>query len=170
MNFNNELNRIKELAGIQSSKPVNEGIPPQLEMVDKLSKDGFTAKIYKDTVNNQFIAKFFDNGIYSGDEYDLEDDDMNSVIAYAKRSLGDVSKSDIDQLRTYLESNDLYEGLKLKNKFEHENKQAKVYYDNEWDEFRVKFYTNGKYDGQDSDYFCDDLDDAVSTASSWVKK
>lgn len=45
------------------------------------------------------------------------------------------------------------------------NNTAKIYRDTEWEEYRVKFYRDGKYLGADADYHCDDIEDAVGTAN-----
>ena len=45
------------------------------------------------------------------------------------------------------------------------NNTAKIYRDTEWKEFRVKFFRANDYLGEDADYYCDDKDDAVQTAT-----
>lgn len=47
------------------------------------------------------------------------------------------------------------------------NRMAKVYRDKDWDEFRVKHYTDGKHHKQ-ADYHTGDLDDAQATAKHWL--
>lgn len=47
---------------------------------------------------------------------------------------------------------------------------AKVYRDNDWQEYRVKFYRDGVYEGEASDHHTDDKGDAVATAQLWVKR
>lgn len=45
------------------------------------------------------------------------------------------------------------------------HKEAKIYRDSEWQEWRVKFYdSKGNYLGEDCDYHTDDKFDAQSTA------
>lgn len=39
-----------------------------------------------------------------------------------------------------------------------------------WDEYRVKFWENGKRLNKASDYFTTDLEDAASTALHWVNQ
>lgn len=55
--------------------------------------------------------------------------------------------------------------LKLITKFSNGagTRIAKVYRDTEWDEYRVKFFRNGKHE-QSADYFTDNLSDAQDTA------
>ncbi len=60
------------------------------------------------------------------------------------------------------------ENLRLVGKVQAGNKLAKIYKDSDWDEYRVKFYTDGKYDGEDSDHHTDDKEDAVNTAKSQI--
>lgn len=52
--------------------------------------------------------------------------------------------------------------------FEVAPRTAKVYWDNEWKEFRVTFYLNGtKQLG--ADYHTDAKQDALDTAQAWVR-
>jgi len=44
---------------------------------------------------------------------------------------------------------------------------AKVYWDSEWEEYRVKFYRFGE-DYTGCDYHTDDHDDAKATARHWA--
>jgi hypothetical protein len=44
------------------------------------------------------------------------------------------------------------------------SRAARVYRDAEWNEYRVKFYKEGKHTGESQDYHTDDLQDAKSTA------
>jgi hypothetical protein len=62
------------------------------------------------------------------------------------------------------------ESLRLVGKHGDGAKTAKVYKDHEWGEYRVKFYTDGKHEGEDADYHTDDKDDANDTAKSWTTK
>lgn len=48
-------------------------------------------------------------------------------------------------------------------------KVAKVYRDSDWDEYRVKHYSNGKY-LEDGDYHTTDKDDAHGTAKHYIKE
>lgn len=48
-------------------------------------------------------------------------------------------------------------------------KHATVYRDAEWDEYVVRFYTNGAYH-EGADYHTDTEQDAQFTARSWTKK
>ncbi len=59
--------------------------------------------------------------------------------------------------------------LRLLNTHTHNNRVAKVYRDRDWEEYRVKFFDNGKYTGEKADYHTDDKGDANSTADHWVK-
>lgn len=47
---------------------------------------------------------------------------------------------------------------------------ARVYRDNDWQEYRVKFYRDGVYEGAESDHHTDDKGDAIATAQLWVKR
>jgi hypothetical protein len=62
------------------------------------------------------------------------------------------------------------ESMKLIGKHGEGAKTAKVYKDHEWGEFRVKFYTDGKHEGEEADYHTDDRSDANDTAKSWTTK
>ena len=62
------------------------------------------------------------------------------------------------------------ESMKLIGKHGEGAKTAKVYKDHEWGEFRVKFYTDGKHEGEEADYHTDDRGDANDTAKSWTTK
>jgi hypothetical protein len=62
------------------------------------------------------------------------------------------------------------ESLRLVGKHGAGAKTAKVYKDHEWGEYRVKFYTDGKHEGEAADYHTDDKDDANDTAKSWTTK
>lgn len=68
------------------------------------------------------------------------------------------------------ESVELDEGLRLVSKHGDGQHTAKVYKDNEWEEYRVKFFKDGKHVGEDGDYHTTDLDDAKSTADSQIKR
>lgn len=48
-------------------------------------------------------------------------------------------------------------------------KMARAFRDSEWQEYRVKFYRNGVYEGRESDYHTDNKEDAVSTAEHFVR-
>jgi len=63
------------------------------------------------------------------------------------------------------------ESMKLLSTHKSDNGRhhAKVYKDSEWNEHRVKFYTDGKHH-EEADYHTDDKNDAVDTAKSQVKK
>ena len=41
---------------------------------------------------------------------------------------------------------------------------AKVYFDTEFEEYRVKFYRHAEYIGSEADYHTDDKSDAINTA------
>lgn len=61
----------------------------------------------------------------------------------------------------------LDEGLRLLGTHSKDNKSAKVYKDHEWQEHRVKFYTDGAHHTE-ADYHTNDKEDAHSTAKHWV--
>ena len=46
-------------------------------------------------------------------------------------------------------------------------REARVYRDAEWNEYRVKFYLNGHH-MQEEDYHTDDKQDAMDTAALWA--
>lgn len=60
------------------------------------------------------------------------------------------------------------ESMKLVKTHVNGDKQAKVYKDSEWGEYRVKHYTGGKHHS-DADYHTSDADDAHGTAQQWLK-
>lgn len=74
-----------------------------------------------------------------------------------RNELDDADKKDVAE-------GTINENLRLVSKVQAGNKLAKIYKDSDWDEYRVKFYTDGKYDGEDSDHHTDDKEDAVNTA------
>jgi hypothetical protein len=80
----------------------------------------------------------------------------------------DPTTIETDSIKEDLEN--IVEGMKLVSKHEPEGSvhTAKVYKDSDWDEYRVKYFKNGKHIGEDSDYHTDDLDDAKSTADSEI--
>lgn len=47
---------------------------------------------------------------------------------------------------------------------------AKVYKDTDWNEYRTRFYKDGKHLGNDSDYHTDDLHDAKNTAKAELER
>jgi hypothetical protein len=48
-----------------------------------------------------------------------------------------------------------------------ETREARIYYDSEWNEYRIVFYVNGtKQSG--ADYHTDDKTDAIQTAEVWA--
>lgn len=49
------------------------------------------------------------------------------------------------------------------------NKKAVIKFNEEWEEYQVWFYVDGKIQ-KDASYHTDDLDDASQTASSWVNE
>lgn len=49
------------------------------------------------------------------------------------------------------------------------DRTAKVYKDEDWNEFRVKFYIKGVHQAG-SDYHTDSRSDALQTASTWAKE
>lgn len=65
--------------------------------------------------------------------------------------------------------NTISESLRLIDTINLDNKTAKIYRDNEWNEFRVKFFIDGKYIGEKADYHTDDKQDATTTANSELK-
>jgi hypothetical protein len=67
------------------------------------------------------------------------------------------------------EDNDINESLRLVKTHEGGNKTAKVYKDNDYDEYRVRHYTNGKHH-ENADYHTDDIKDAHATANKFIKE
>lgn len=45
--------------------------------------------------------------------------------------------------------------------------KAVIKYDNDWEEYRILFYVNGKYQ-KGADYHTADIDDAKGTATLWL--
>ena len=70
------------------------------------------------------------------------------------------------------ESLQLNEALRLKSTHVGSDgvHSAKVYHDNDWGEYRVKFFKGGKHLGDDADYHADDIDDANDTAKSQLSR
>ncbi len=61
-------------------------------------------------------------------------------------------------------------GLKLKQTVVSDRYTAKVYYDNDWQEYQVKFYRGLKsFMGEDASYFTNDLEDAINTAKTQLR-
>lgn len=76
-----------------------------------------------------------------------------------------------DKKKEIEEAEEIVEGMKLVSKHSPEGSvhSAKVYKDADWNEYRVKFFKDGKHVGEDADYHSDDLDDAKSTADSSIE-
>lgn len=66
---------------------------------------------------------------------------------------------------------DVVEALRLIHTHTSEDgrRSAKVYRDTEWNEYRVKHYTDGNHH-VDGDYHTDDIDDAHRTAQHWLNE
>ena len=67
-------------------------------------------------------------------------------------------------------STKINESMRLVSKHGDGRHTAKVYKDNDWNEYHVKFYTDNKHVGEDADYHTDDVGDAKDTAESAIKK
>jgi len=74
----------------------------------------------------------------------------------------------IRNIQAQMYGGSINESMKLIKTHTNGNKTAKVYKDNEWGEYRVKHYTDGKHHSE-ADYHAGDADDAHNTAQSWLK-
>lgn len=88
-----------------------------------------------------------------------------------RKNIMEISKSQYDSRKHVLVSEGNIRLLKTHEKMDSEGqkKTAKVYKDHEWNEYRVKHFTNGKHH-QDADYHTDDADDAHNTAKAFLKE
>lgn len=87
--------------------------------------------------------------------------------AKAERAKNDAAK--VAKKKTTKEEVELDEGLKLVKTHTNGNRTAKVYKDNEWSEYRVKHFVDGKHQSK-ADYHTDDSEDAHDTANHFVSK
>lgn len=55
--------------------------------------------------------------------------------------------------------------LRIKREIQIKNAVAKIYRDTDWQEYRVKFWKDNEYLGEDADYHADDLDDCIGSAN-----
>lgn len=72
-------------------------------------------------------------------------------------------------MKTFKEFLELHESVKLIQTVNDQNKAAKIYKDSGTNEFVVKFFINDKHK-ENADYFTDDKEDAVNTATNMLKK
>jgi hypothetical protein len=100
-----------------------------------------------------------------GKKLSLPKDRIHKVMDRAKNQYTQISVENEE----HDEVEDLTEAMKLVKTHEGNGKTAKVYRDTDWDEFRVKHYTDGKYHDK-ADYHTDDVNDAHDTAQAWLKK
>ena len=103
----------------------------------------------KDGVTRHHAGKHYGGSDQSDDE-DIKEDSRNKSIS-----------ENLRLVKTYL-------GAKTDNNHGNLQRNAKVYFDSNWSEYRVKFYTDGQYEGEESDYHTDDREDANSTAYGWT--
>lgn len=75
-----------------------------------------------------------------------------------------------EQQYKYGDRDPINESLRLVSKHGDGQHTAKVYKDNEWEEYRVKYFKDGKHVGEKADYHTDDLDDAKNTADGQIKR
>ena len=95
---------------------------------------------------------------YVGDVEEIGSSDVSAWVTQVERMLKE------NPPKAFAES------LRLVGKHGEGAKTAKVYKDHKWGEYRVKFYTDGKHEGESADYHTDDRDDAHDTAKSWTTK
>jgi hypothetical protein len=88
-----------------------------------------------------------------------------------RKNIMEISKSQYDSRKHVLVSEGNIRLVKTHEKMDSEGQKrtAKVYKDHEWNEYRVKHFTNGKYH-HDADYHTDDADDAHNTAKAFLKE
>ena len=134
--------------------------PPQMAGT-KVLKQKFLPMLHLDTGSGPgFITKGHD--LMVTDYESVSQGGFGRVVgtAYVKLEMGKPTN----------EKQGVAENLRLVGKHGEGAKTAKVYKDHEWGEYRVKFYTDGKHEGEEADYHTDDRDDANDTAKSWTTK
>ena len=67
-------------------------------------------------------------------------------------------------------TSEITEGMRIVSKHGDGAHTAHVYRDSDWDEYRVRFYKDGKHLGSEKDYHSDDLSDAKGTADAEIKR
>jgi hypothetical protein len=106
-----------------------------------------------------------DDDSKTSDKKKDDDVDDTGTVDAKKMKGGKTTKIDLEPKT----KDKIDESMRLIKKHENGNKTAKVYKDNEWDEYRVKHYTGGKHHS-DADYHTDDVDDAHASAKKFIKE
>lgn len=139
-------------------------------------KNGHGAKVNAtESVDIEDLEELSRHGILSRYIKRTNDDDSRwkgNKLAM-KKKWGDMKKYGIPEpnVKGTNEEVELEEAMKLikTHTSASGNKEAKVYKDTEWGEFRVKHYTGGKHHAN-ADYHTDDVDDAHGTAKQHIKE
>lgn len=182
--FNKELHEMQLLAGIgtgiygSSKAPtekqykVGDGMVSGTDSVSESDDDKVCG-----TNSNKDSTTDIDANLYfpKGANNEVTDSAGPASAKQGDNAMQKSSMSDLAKLRKLAGvvkedvSNDvLEESKKLVGKEENEQYLAKIYYDREWQEYRVKLYVDGVYQGEDSDYHADDKEDAFDTAKAMV--
>ena len=146
------------LAGVKSSKivPGSTGKDPGVDYMPK-------APAEQDFVAKHKTEKHADRVGNGPDVYNGEKVKYSLKTPQNKRTGRDLDASKA----AYKEEVEIEEGARLVKVHTHGNKSAKVYKDNEYGEYRVKHYTDGKHHSK-ADYHTDNKDDAHGTAHHWL--
>jgi hypothetical protein len=185
--FNKELHEMQLLAGIGTGVYGNTKTPVEKQYkvgdgmttgCDSVSENENDDKVVG-TNSNKDATTDIDANLYfpKGSDNEVSDSAGPASAKQGDNAMQKSSMSDLAKIRKLAGlvkedvSNDvLEESKKLVGKEEDNQYLAKIYYDREWQEYRVKLYVDGIYQGEDSDYHTDDKEDAFDTAKALVKK
>lgn len=169
--FQNELRKLQEAAGIKYGSGIYDQIGSTADKAEPKQKQaGVGTGVESDGVSeevnhasNAACSTDVDaDGYFPNTEHGTSIDSTGT--AGAKMGDNPAQKS----VKEKVDEAKLTESKRLVNTASNGNKVAKVYFDTDYSEFCVKLFVDGKYAGEDSNYFTDDKDDAVSTAKHMV--
>ena len=159
-----DLDQVAARAGFDTDS-LHEGKQGVAEGIDNPVAGAITRRIMSQRLDllkqygPELVVAAIDNvADYVGDVEEIGSSDVSAWVSQVERMLKE------NPPQAFAES------LRLVGKHGEGAKTAKVYKDHEWGEFRVKFYTDGKHEGEEADYHTDDRDDANDTAKSWTTK
>jgi hypothetical protein len=159
-----DLDQVAARAGFDTDS-LHEGKQGVTEGIDNPVAGAITRRIMSQRLDllkqygPELVVAAIDNvADYVGDVEEIGSSDVSAWVSQVERMLKE------NPPQAFAES------LRLVGKHGEGAKTAKVYKDHEWGEFRVKFYTDGKHEGEEADYHTDDRDDANDTAKSWTTK
>lgn len=168
--FQKELRKLQEAAGIKYGAGIYDQIGSTAEVEEPKQKQAGTG------IETDSVSEETDTGTTSSCSKDVDADGYFPDTEHgtsikstgpAGAKMGDnAAQKSMKQEVT--ESESLTESKRLVTKVSKDLNLAKVYFDTDYNEYCVKLYNAGKYAGEDTDYFTDDRDDAISTAKQMV--